>query len=111
VLEPLAVGRHGTEVHVGRFISGDYVKAHRRNFGPLILLEVTSFLVERFASVQVVHYTLHRDIEMKGDGLRVACARAELLHRIGAVGVTINPRPDPGTPGNFVLGVQRLQSR
>jgi hypothetical protein len=102
-LDPVQVSRDGTEVLIERFIPSSFVKERKRNFGPLVLLEVTSFLAEQFTGVQSVSYSLSREIEMHGDGMQVASARSVLLHSIGAEAVTITPRPDSNTPGNFVV--------
>lgn len=102
-LDPVDVSRDGTEVRIGRFVPTPFVRTHRRNFGPLVLLEVTSFIAERFQGVQAVSYALSREIELHGDGMQVATARSTLLHSMGAEGVTISPQPDSGPPGNFVV--------
>jgi hypothetical protein len=102
-LDPVDVSRDGTEVLIGRFIPSPFVRARRRNFGPLVLLEVTSFIAERFQGVQVVSYSLSREIELHGDGMQVATARSALLQSMGAERVTISPQPDSGPPGNFVV--------
>ena len=103
VLEPVRVSLHGTQVHIENFSPSEVVRTTQRNFGPLILLEVSSFLVERFASLQVIHYNLSRQIETYGSGMQVARTRAELLQNIGARDVTISPKPDAEVPGNFVV--------
>jgi hypothetical protein len=103
VLDPVHVSRDGTEVHISRFAATPFVKSARRNFGPLVLVEVTSFLAEQFEAVQSVSFSLSREIETYGDGTKVATARSVLLEEIGASGVTISPQPDSETPGNFVV--------
>lgn len=102
-LDPVQVSRDGTEIRISRFAATQFVKSERRNFGPLVLLEVTSFLAEQFESVQSVSFSLNREIETYGDGSKVAIARSVLLEDIGAQGVTISPQPDSETPGNFVV--------
>ncbi|MDM0106820.1 hypothetical protein QTH97_17885 [Variovorax sp. J22R24] len=102
-VDPVRLSRDGTEVHIERFLPSRFVKEQRRNFGPLVLLEVTSYLAEQFHGIQTISYSLSREIEMHGDGMKVASARSALLQDIGAEGVTITPRPDHETPGNFVV--------
>ncbi|MDM0000079.1 hypothetical protein QTI24_15785 [Variovorax sp. J22P240] len=102
-VDPVRVSRDGTEVHIERFLPSQFVKEQKRNFGPLVLLEVTAYLAEQFHGVQTISYSLSREIEMHGDGMKVASARSALLQDIGAEGVTITPRPDHETPGNFVV--------
>jgi hypothetical protein len=102
-LDPVNVSRDGTEVLVGRFIPSQFVKDQKRNFGPLVLLETTTFLAEHFQGLQAVNYVLSREIEMHGDGTQVASARSALLQAMGAEAVTISPKPDSETPGNFVV--------
>jgi len=102
-VDPVRVSRDGTEVHIERFVPSRFVKERNRNFGPLVLVEVTAYLAEQFDGVQTVSYSLSREIEMHGDGMKVASARSALLQDIGAEGVTITPRPDQHTPGNFVV--------
>ncbi len=51
-----------------------------------------------------MHFNLRRQIEVYGDGMMVAAARAELLRSIGATDVHARPQPDPSNPGNFVVG-------
>ncbi|MDM0078390.1 hypothetical protein QTH90_28565 [Variovorax sp. J2P1-59] len=102
-VDPVRVSRDGTEVHIERFLPSRFVKEKKRNFGPLVLLEVTAYLAEHFHGIQTVSYSLSREIEMHGDGMKVASARSALLQDIGAEGVTITPRPDHETPGNFVV--------
>jgi hypothetical protein len=102
-LDPVTVSRDGTEVLLQRFLPSQFLKDQKWNFGPLVLLEVTAFLAEHFQGLQVVHYLLTRDIEIHGDGMTVATARAQLLDAIGAEAVTVSPRPDSEVPGNFVV--------
>jgi hypothetical protein len=102
-LDPVIVSRDGTEVFLGRFIPSQFVKDQKRNFGPLVLLETTTFLAEHFQGLQAVSYVLSREIEMHGDGMQVAGARSALLQDMGAEAVTISPMPDSEIPGNFVV--------
>ncbi|MEJ8811611.1 hypothetical protein WKW77_11085 [Variovorax ureilyticus] len=97
-LDPVSVSRDGTEVLIQRFIPSAFLKKEKRNFGPLVLLEVTTYLAEQFQGLQAVSYLLSREIELHGDGMQVA-----LLQAIGAEAVAISPRPDSETPGNFVV--------
>ncbi len=112
-LDPITVSRDGTEVLIQRFAPSSFVKKEpKRNFGPLVLLEVTTFLAGQFPGLQAVSYLLSREIEMHGDGMNVAIARAALLQAMGAEGVTIAPRPHSETPGNFVVqGVWAYNAR
>ncbi|MBB3179952.1 hypothetical protein [Variovorax sp. Sphag1AA] len=100
---PVTVSRDGTEVLIQRFLPSAFVKKEKRNFGPLVLLEVTTYLAEQFQGLQAVSYLLSREIELHGDGMKVALARSALLQAIGADAVAISPRPDSETPGNFVV--------
>jgi hypothetical protein len=102
-VEPVEVGPDRTEVRISRFSASPSVGSGQRNFGPLLLVEVTLFLVERFRDIQSVHFDLRREIEVYGDGMMVAAARAELLRSIGATDVHALPQPDPSNPGNFVV--------
>jgi hypothetical protein len=102
-VDPVRVSRDGTEVRIERFLPSQFVKERKRNFGPLVLLEVTAFLAEQFDGIQSISYSLTREIEMHGDGMKVASARSALLLDIGAEAVTITPWPDLETPGNFVV--------
>lgn len=102
-LDPVRVSRDGTEVRIERFLPSSFVKEQKRNFGPLVLLEVTTFLAEQFDGIQTISYALTREIEMHGDGMKVASARSALLLDIGAEAVTITPSPDLETPGNFIV--------
>jgi hypothetical protein len=103
ILDPVQISRDGTEVHISRFAPAPFVRGERRNFGPLMLLEVTAFLAREFMMVQMVSYSLSREIETYGDGRQVASARSALLDSMGAHGVTITPQPDSDKPGNFVV--------
>lgn len=103
-LDPITVNRDGTEVLIQRFVPAAFVKKeHKRNFGPLVLLEVTTFLAEQFPRLQAVSYLLSREIEMHGDGMNVAMARSVLLQALGAEAVTIAPHPHSTTPGDFLV--------
>lgn len=102
-LDPVSVSRDGTEVLIQRFIPSAFLRKEKRNFGPLVLLEVTRYLAEQFQGLQAVSYLLSREIELHGDGMKVALARSALLQAIGAEAVAISPRPDSETPGNFVV--------
>ncbi|MGJ7511681.1 hypothetical protein [Variovorax sp. GT1P44] len=102
-LDPVRVSRDGTEVRIERFLPSQFVKEQKRNFGPLVLLEVTTYLAEQFDGIQTISYSLTREIEMHGDGMKVASARSALLLDIGAEAVTIAPSPDLETPGNFIV--------
>ncbi|RZL86588.1 MAG: hypothetical protein EOP82_29420 [Variovorax sp.] len=55
------------------------VKDEHRNFGPLVLLELTSLIAEHFHSVQTISFVLSREIETYGNGMKVASARSQLL--------------------------------
>ena len=102
-VEPIEVGPDRSEVRISRFSSAPSIGSGQRNFGPLLLIEVTLFLVERFRNIESVHFNLRREIEVYGDGMMVAAARAELLRSIGATDVHARPQPDPSSPGNFVV--------
>ncbi|SEB10018.1 hypothetical protein [Variovorax sp. YR216] len=102
-LDPIHVTRAGTNVHIGRFIATRFLKAGKRNIDPLVLLEVISFISERFLAVQTVSFSLRSEVASYEDGLKIASARAALLQRIGTHRVTISPQPDSTTPGNFVV--------
>jgi hypothetical protein len=102
-VDPIEVSADRSEVRISRFLPSPSVRTEQRHFGPLLLVEVTMFLAERFPGIQSVHFTLTRDIEMYGDGMMVAAARIELLRSIGATDVHARPKPDPSKPGNFVL--------
>ncbi len=103
VIDPVRLSRDGSEVRIERFVPSQHVRDDKRNFGPIVLLEVTMFLATHFRGVQLVSFSLNREIEMHGDGMQVAAARSKLLHSIGAEGITISPRPDSSIPGNFVV--------
>jgi len=107
-LDPIEVNADGSMVHISRFLPSPSVGSERRSLGPLLLVDVTLFLAERFPSIQTVCFTLTREIEIYGDGMMVATARSELLRSIGATGVQVQPKPDSSRPGNFVVqGVWR----
>lgn len=89
VLGPVPVDRGGTEVHIGNFTPSAALKGERRRMAPLILLEITAFLVADFESVQVITFCLQPQIEVSGDGTQVARARAALLEDIGALDIRI----------------------
>jgi hypothetical protein len=102
-LDPIEVSADRSDVHISRFLPSPSLGSERRNFGPLLLVEVTLFLVERFPSIQTVCFTLTREIEMYGEGMMVAAARSELLRSIGATDVHVRAKPDSSRPGNFVV--------
>jgi hypothetical protein len=101
-VEPVEVSPGRSEVRVSRFFPVPSAIAEHRHLGPLLLVEVTMFLAERFPSIQNVHFMLTREIE-NGDGTMVAAARIELLRSIGAIDVHAVPKPDSSKPGNFVV--------
>jgi hypothetical protein len=102
-LDPVEVSPDKSEVRISRFLPAPSVRSEQRNFGPLLLVEVTMFLAERFPNIQNVHFTLTREIKMYGDGTMVAAARIDLLRNIGATDVHARPKPDSSQPGNFVV--------
>ncbi len=102
-LDPVHVTHSGTNVHITRFVATQFVKTGKRNFDPLVLLEVISFISERFIAVQTVSFSLRSEVASYEDGMKIASARSALLQRIGAHSVTISPRPDSVAPGNFVV--------
>lgn len=101
--DPIHRTRAGTNVHIARFVATRFLKARDRNIDPLVLLELISFISERFLAVQTVSFSLRSDVASYEEGLKIASARAALLQRIGTHGVTISPQPDSATPGNFVV--------
>ncbi|MBT2300003.1 hypothetical protein J7E70_05950 [Variovorax paradoxus] len=101
-VEPVEVSPDRSEVRVSRFLPVPSVIAEHRHLGPLLLVEATMFLAERFSSIQNVHFMLAREVE-NGDGTMVAAARIELLRSIGATDVHAVPKPDSSKPGNFVV--------
>lgn len=102
-LDPVEVSPDRSEVRITRFLPAPCLGGERRKFGPLLLVEVTMFLVERFPNIQNVHYVLTREIEMDGDGMMIAAARIELLRSIGAADVHARPQADSSRPGSFVV--------
>ncbi|RST49385.1 hypothetical protein [Variovorax sp. MHTC-1] len=101
-VKPVEVNSDKSEVRVSRFLPAPSVVAEHRHLGPLLLVEATMFLAERFPSIQNVHFMLSREIE-NSDGTMVAAARVELLRSIGATDVHAQPKPDSSKPGNFVV--------
>jgi hypothetical protein len=102
-LDPVHVTHRGTNVHITRFVATQFAKTGRRNFDPLVLLEVISFISERFDAVQTVSFSLGSEVESYEDGMKIASARSALLQRIGAHSVTISPQSDSVARGNFVV--------
>jgi hypothetical protein len=102
-LDPIEVSADRSDVHISRFLASPSLGSEQRNFGPLLLVEVTMFLAQRFPSIQTVCFTLTREIEMYGEGMMVAAARSDLLRSIGATDIHVRPKPDSSKPGNFVL--------
>ena len=103
-VDPPEISRSGSSVHFGRFSPSPSVRdAGERQFGPLMLVEVMSFIAEQFSNIDAIRFTLTRQVEMHGDGLKVALARLALLERIGAADLHMRPRPDSSVPGNFVV--------
>lgn len=102
-VEPVEVSPDRSEVRISRFVPSAALKREARSFGALLLVEVTMFLVERFPTIQAVHYALTRELEKHGDGLMVAAARVEFLRSIGATDIEARPKPDSSSPGNFVV--------
>lgn len=102
-VEPVEVCPGRSEVRISRFVPSPTLGREARNFAPLLLVEVTMFLAERFPTIQNVHFALAREMEQHGDGLMVAAARVELLRSIGATNVQARPKPDSSSPGNFVV--------
>lgn len=102
-IEPPEVSRNGTHVHFGRFSPSPLVSDGQRQFAPLMLVEVITFIAEHFPNIETIRFTLTRQVEMHGDGLKVALARLALLERIGAANLQMTPRPDSAIPGNFVV--------
>lgn len=101
--DPVDVTRGGSNVHITRFVATSFVKTSRRNVDPLVLLEVISFISERFHTVQTVSFSLRSEVASYKDAMKIASARSALLQRIGSHRVTISPQPDSATPGNFVV--------
>lgn len=102
-IEPPAVSRDGANVHFGRFSPAPLASDGQRQFAPLMLVEVMTLITEHFENVEAIRFTLTRQVEMHGDGPKVALARLALLERIGAANLQMTPRPDSAVPGNFVV--------
>ena len=102
-VEPPETSRNGRSVHFGHFAPALSVREGERQFGPLMLVEVVSFIAQHFPDIETIRFTLTRQVEMHGDGLKVAMARLAQLERIGAADLQMRPRPDSAIPGNFVV--------
>ena len=102
-VEPPETSRNGRSVHFGHFEPSPSVRESERQFGPLMLVEVVSFIAQQFPDIETIRFTLTRQVEMHGDGLKVAMARLAQLERIGAADLHMRPRPDSAIPGNFVV--------
>ena len=101
-LDPVPVTDGGTVVHIGHFTPENIVSHQKREIGKLALLEMVAYLAENFSAVQAITFSLSRDIEGYGDGMKLAGARAELLHTIGATHIVTTPRAASHV-GHFVV--------
>ncbi|RZL88235.1 MAG: hypothetical protein EOP82_23645 [Variovorax sp.] len=54
-------------------------------------------------TVQAIRFSLGRDIEGYGDGLKLADVRSRLLLSIGASHIVVTPKPDAAHAGHFVV--------
>ena len=102
-IEAPEVGRDGTSVHFGRFSPSSQVRDGHRQFAPLLLLEAMTLITEHFQNIETIRFTLTRQVEIHGDGVKVALARLALLERIGASDLLMMPMADSAVPGNFVI--------
>src|SRR5690606_36365728 len=100
-LDGFPVDRERTEAHIGRFTPTNVVSHQKKEIGKLALLEMVMFIAENFTSVQVVSFSLSRDIEGYGGGMQLASARSALLQSIGTTHIVIAPKPDAVQMGHF----------
>lgn len=102
-MDPVPVNPEGTEVHLEYFTPTD-AAAHQKNaIGKLLLFELVAFIVENFTSVLAISFTLSRNIESYGDGMKLASMRCAVLQSMGAGHVLIAPKPDAAHAGHFVV--------
>jgi hypothetical protein len=94
----------GHEVHLDRFVPSAIPMRHNFATRSLVLVEAVAFLTEHFAAVATIRISLSSPIERRDDLLKVARARAQLLHRIGAQQINIIPNFLPSDRGNFMVG-------
>ncbi len=102
-IEAVTVLRGGHEVHLDRFVPAALSMRHSRVSRNLVLVEVVAFLAEHFAAVTLIRVSLNSPVERHDDFLKVASARAQLLHRIGAQQINIIPNFTPSNRGNFTV--------
>jgi hypothetical protein len=102
-IEAVVVLRGGHEVHLDRFVPSAIPMRQNWVSRNLVLVEAVAFLAEHFAAVTTIRVSLNTPIERYDDFLRVARARAQLLHRIGAQRINIIPNFAPSNRGNFTV--------
>lgn len=102
-LDPVPVNREGTEVLVAHFTPMHVVSEQKKEIGKLALVEIAMFLAENFTTVQTIRFSLGRNVEGYGDGVRLAVARSAFLQSIGAADVLMVPQPDAELMGHFVV--------
>jgi hypothetical protein len=102
-LDPVDVTHGGSNVHITRIVPTQLARTGKPTFDPLVLLETISFIAGHFPAVQTVSFSLRSEVASYEEGMKIASARSALLQRIGTHRVTISPRSDSATPGNFVV--------
>jgi len=103
VLDPVPVGRDGSEVCIQHFKHTDTAACDRVKIGSLVLMELVSFIAEQFTTVTAITVVLTREATGYGDGIRLARERSALLQSIGANHIVITPKPLAERAGHFVV--------
>jgi len=100
----VVVSPDGHAVRLDRFVPSAVPMQQNRVSRNLVLVEAVAFLTEHFEAVTTIGVSLSTPIERYDDFLRVARARAQLLHRIGAQRINVVPNFAPSNRGNFTVG-------
>jgi hypothetical protein len=103
VIEDVSLRRGGSELHVEHFEATPLVAERKLVVRKLILLELTAFIAGNFPEVRSISFSLNKLIPGQEDGLKLAAARAALLHSIGAEAIKIVPNHEATHAGQFVV--------
>ena len=106
-LNQVSVSANGSELRLEEFITTDLEVLRTRRLARLIMVEILSFIVERYPSVSAIGIVLSADIDLiegvPGGSAKLASVREQLLQSMGADSIRITPKPHPRHPAHFAV--------
>jgi hypothetical protein len=111
-IHSVMIGANGSEVLLENFWTVDFADFRAKALPKLVLAEVVTFIAQRSLAISAVGIELSRALEeYEGQEARLATARSENLHSIGARDIRITPKPHGSEVAHFcVTGIWHYDS-